>query len=161
MGVSGSGKTVTGSRLAAALDRPFIDADDLHPPANKQKMALGIPLTDEDRWGWLDAVGERLNDGEPVVVACSALKRVYRDRLRATAPHAVFVHLHGSRRLLAERMGHRVHEFMPVTLLDSQLATLQPLQPDERGVVVDVTPPIPEVVENILTALKKDTAVND
>ncbi len=161
MGVSGSGKTVTGSRLAAALDRPFIDADDLHPPANKQKMAQGIPLTDDDRWGWLDTVGARLNGGGPVVVACSALKRVYRDRLRATAPNAVFVHLHGSRQLLAERMGHRVHEFMPVTLLDSQLATLQPLQPDERGVVVDVTPPIPEVVENILTALKKDTAAHD
>ena len=161
MGVSGSGKTVTGSRLAAALGRPFIDADDLHPPANKQKMAQGIPLTDDDRWGWLDTVGERLNGGERVVVACSALKRAYRDRLRAAAPDAVFVHLHGSRGLLAERMGHRVHEFMPVTLLDSQLATLQPLQPDERGVVVDVTPPIAEVVENILTALKKDTAAND
>ncbi|MFC0681053.1 gluconokinase [Lysobacter korlensis] len=156
MGVSGSGKTVTGSRLAVALGRPFVDADDLHPPANKEKMARGIPLNDEDRWGWLDTVGERLAGGEPVVVACSALKRVYRDRLRAAAPDAVFVHLHGSRGLLAERMGHRVHEFMPVTLLDSQLATLEPLQEDERGVVVDVAPPLPEVVENAVTELKKD-----
>ncbi|MDQ4138650.1 MAG: gluconokinase [Actinomycetota bacterium] len=155
MGVSGSGKTVTGSRLAAALGRQFVDADDLHPFANKEKMARGIPLTDEDRWGWLDTVGERLGSGEPIVVACSALKRVYRDRLRAAAPDAVFVHLHGSRELLAERMGHRVHEYMPVTLLDSQLATLEPLQRDERGIVVDVTPELPQVVENIGTELKK------
>ena len=155
MGVSGSGKSAAGSQLAAALGRPFIDADDLHPAANKLKMAQGIPLTDEDRWGWLDTVGERLGVAEPVVVACSALRRVYRDRLRAAAPDALFVHLHGSRELLAQRMGHRVHEFMPVTLLDSQLATLEPLQPDERGVVVDVTPPLPQVVEHILTALKK------
>jgi gluconokinase len=154
MGVSGSGKTVTGTRLAAALGRPFVDADDLHPLANKEKMARGIPLTDEDRWGWLDTVGERLAGGGPIVVACSALKRAYRDRLRATAPDAVFVHLHGSRELLASRMGHRVHEFMPVTLLESQLATLEPLQPDERGVVVDVTPELPEVVQNIVTELK-------
>ncbi len=161
MGVSGSGKTVAGSRLAAALGRPFVDADDLHPAANKDKMARGIPLTDDDRWGWLDTVGERLGAGVPIVVACSALKRAYRDRLRAAAPDALFVHLHGSRELLAERMGHRVHEFMPVTLLDSQLATLEPLQPDERGVVVDVTPPLAEVVENALTALQKDVPAHD
>ena len=154
MGVSGSGKTVTGIRLAAALGRPFVDADDLHPFANKQKMAQGIPLTDDDRWGWLDTVGARLAGRDRIVVACSALKRVYRDRLRAAAPDAVFVHLHGSRQLLAERMGHRVHEFMPVTLLDSQLATLEPLQADERGVEVDVAPPLPDVVDNILTELK-------
>ena len=158
MGVSGSGKSAAGSTLAAALGRPFLDADDLHPPANKDKMAHGIPLTDEDRWGWLDTVGARMTAGQPIVIACSALKRVYRDRLRAAAPDALFVHLAGSRELLAERMGHRVHEFMPVTLLDSQLATLEPLQPDERGVVVDVAPPLPEVVEHILTELKKDTA---
>ena len=161
MGVSGSGKSAAGGLLAEALGRPFVDADDLHPPANKLKMAQGIPLTDDDRWGWLDTVGERLAAGERVVVACSALKRVYRDRLRDAAPDAVFVHLHGSPELLAERMGHRVHEFMPVTLLGSQLATLEPLQADERGVVVDVTPPLPEVVENILTALKKDTPAHD
>jgi carbohydrate kinase (thermoresistant glucokinase family) len=161
MGVSGSGKSVTGSRLAAALGRPFVDADDLHPLANKDKMAHGIPLTDEDRWGWLDTVGQRMNAGEPIVIACSALKRVYRDRLRAAARDALFVHLHGSRELLAERMGHRVHEFMPLTLLDSQLATLEPLQPDERGVVVDVAPPLPEVVERILAELLKGTPAHD
>ncbi len=161
MGVSGSGKTVAGTRLAAALGRPFVDADDLHPVANKQKMACGIPLTDDDRWGWLDTVGNRLAGGQPIVVACSALKRVYRDRLRGTAPDAVFVQLHGSRELLAERMGHRVHEYMPVTLLDSQLAMLEPLQEDERGVVVDVTPPLPEVVENIMAALKKDVRTHE
>jgi carbohydrate kinase (thermoresistant glucokinase family) len=157
MGVSGCGKSAAGGALAAALGRPFLDADDLHPLANKEKMARGIPLTDDDRWGWLDTVGQRLAADGPMVVACSALRRVYRDRLRAAAPDAVFVHLHGSRQLLAGRMGHRVHEFMPVTLLDSQLATLEPLQPDERGFVVDVTPPLPEVVEHILTGLKKDT----
>jgi gluconokinase len=160
MGVSGSGKSATGSALAAALGRPFVDADDLHPVANKEKMARGIPLTDDDRWGWLDTVAERLADDSPIVVACSALKRVYRDRLRAPAPHAVFVHLQGSRELLAERMGHRVHEFMPATLLDSQLATLEPLQPDERGVAVDISPPVPEVVDNILTELEKGNSSN-
>jgi gluconokinase len=154
MGVSGSGKSAVGGSLAAALGRPFVDADDLHPAANKQKMAQGIPLTDDDRWGWLDIVGERLGAGGPVVVACSALKRVYRDRLRAAAPDALFVHLHGSPELLAQRMGHRVHEFMPVTLLGSQLATLEPLQPGEWGVVVDITPQVPEVVANIVTELK-------
>ena len=156
MGVSGCGKSAAGSRLAAALGRPFVDADDLHPAANKEKMARGIPLTDDDRWGWLDTVGERMAGRERIVVACSALKRVYRDRLRTAAPDALFVHLNGTRQLLAERMGHRVHEFMPVTLLDSQLATLEPLQPDERGVEVDVAPPLPEVVDTILTELKKD-----
>jgi gluconokinase len=161
MGVSGSGKTVTGSMLAAALGRPFVDADDLHPVANKEKMARGIPLQDDDRWGWLDTVGERLAAGVPIVVACSALRRVYRDRLRAAAPAIVFVHLHGSRELLAERMGHRVHEFMPATLLDSQLATLEPLQDDERGVVVDVTPEIPVVVDSIVSALQKVEAPHE
>jgi carbohydrate kinase (thermoresistant glucokinase family) len=156
MGVSGCGKSAAGGALAAALGRPFLDADDLHPVANKEKMARGIPLTDEDRWGWLDTVGERLAAGGSIVVACSSLRRVYRDRLRASAPDALFVHLNGSRELLAERLGHRVHEFMPMTLLDSQLATLEPLQPDERGFVTDITPPLPEVVENILTELKKD-----
>jgi carbohydrate kinase (thermoresistant glucokinase family) len=161
MGVSGSGKSAVGGRLAAALGRSFVDADDLHPPANKQKMAQGIPLTDDDRWGWLDTVGERLGVGEPVVVACSALKRVYRDRLRGEAPDALFVHLHGTRELLAARMGHRVHEFMPVTLLDSQLATLEGLQPGERGVLVDIAPPVAEIVDTILTELTKDTAAHD
>jgi gluconokinase len=160
MGVSGSGKSVTGSRLAAELGRPFVDADDLHPAANKQKMAQGVPLTDDDRWGWLDTVGARLGEDTPVI-ACSALKRVYRDRLRAAAPDTLFVHLHGTRELLADRIGHRVHEYMPATLLDSQLATLQPLQTDERGVVVDVTPPVAEVVENIITELTKDPAAHD
>jgi gluconokinase len=155
MGVSGSGKSVTGSRLAAALGRPFVDADDLHPAANKDKMAHGIPLTDDDRWGWLDTVGTRLGVGDDVVIACSALKRVYRDRLRTAAPDALFVHLHGSPELLAERAGHRVHEFMPATLLGSQLATLEPLQPGEWGVVVDVAPPLPEVVDRILAELQE------
>jgi carbohydrate kinase (thermoresistant glucokinase family) len=158
MGVSGSGKTVTGSRLAAEIGRPFVDADDLHPHANKEKMAHGIPLTDDDRWGWLDTVGDRLNGDAPIVVACSALKRAYRDRLRARAPHAVFVLLHGTRELLAARIGGRHHEFMPVTLLDSQLGTLEPLQPDEAGIEVDVAPPLPDVVQNIINELRKAPA---
>src|SRR5688572_15692276 len=103
MGVSGSGKTTVGQRLAEALGVRFADADALHPPANLRKMAAGIPLTDDDRWPWLDAVGAELAGGG-VVVACSALRRAYRDRLRAAAPGARFVFLHGDRELLEQRM---------------------------------------------------------
>lgn len=151
MGASGSGKTTVGSALAAALGLRFVDADDLHPAANVEKMAAGIPLTDDDRWPWLDAVGAVLADG-PVVVACSALRRAYRDRLRAAAPGLRIVYLHGSRALLAERMGHRDH-FMPVELLDSQLATLEEPDPDERAVVLDVAHPVEQLVADAVRGL--------
>jgi carbohydrate kinase (thermoresistant glucokinase family) len=137
MGVSGSGKSTIGGLLAEALGLPFIDADDLHPATNKEKMAHGIPLTDEDRWPWLAAVGDAMAVAA-CVCACSALKRAYRDALRVKDPGVVFVELDGSRELLAERMEAREGHFMPTSLLDSQLATLEPLQADEAGFRVGI-----------------------
>jgi len=140
MGVSGSGKTTIGRLLARRLGVPFADADDLHPAANVAKMAAGHPLTDEDRWPWLALVGATLSkaEGTGLVIACSALKRVYRDAILRAEPRARFVDLEGSRALLESRVGHRVGHFMPVSLLDSQLATLEPLATDEPGVSVDL-----------------------
>ena len=161
MGVSGCGKSSVGLALAEALGARFIDGDDLHPLANKTKMAAGIPLDDDDRWPWLDLVGAELAE-EPLdsaseserfngtVVACSALKRKYRDRILAAAPGTVFVHLEGPRELLAERMSSRGEHFMPLALLDSQLATLEPLQPDEPGKSYSIELTVPQLVTSIL-----------
>lgn len=135
MGVSGAGKTVVGTALAASLGRPFVDGDDLHPAANKEKMRAGIPLTDEDREPWLRIVGRRLAAGDGVVLACSALKRGYRDLLREYAPGAFFVHLDPRREVLQEHLAARSHEYMPPSLLNSQLDALEPLRPEERGAV--------------------------
>lgn len=133
MGPSGSGKSVVGLMLAAELRVPFVDADDLHPADNVAKMSAGIPLTDEDRVPWLDVVGERLRAApDGVVVACSALARRYRDRIRRGAPQVWFVELRVSREELIERMRARAH-FMPPSLLDSQLQAWEALQPDEPG----------------------------
>jgi gluconokinase len=144
MGVAGSGKSTIGALIAARLGLPFVDGDALHPAANVTKMAAGIPLDDTDRAPWLDAVGERLAAGG-VVVACSALRRAYRDRLRAAAPDARFVLLHGSRELLAARLGARPDHFMPVALLESQLATLELPAPDEEVRVYDIALPPTEL----------------
>lgn len=144
MGVSGSGKTTIGERLATVLDLRFVDGDSLHPVSNVEKMTAGIPLTDDDRWPWLDAVGAVLAEGG-VVVACSALRRAYRDRLRTWAPELRLVYLHAPRELLAERMSQRDH-FMPVDLLDSQLATLEEPGPDEHAVAIDVSVTVDESV---------------
>lgn len=130
MGVSGCGKSTVGSLLARRLEVPFLDADALHPPANVAKMSAGVPLTDEDRMPWLDAVARELAAPGSVVVACSALRRSYRDTIRATAPDAVFVHLQGLRDLLAARIAARLDHFMPASLLDTQLETLEPLAAD-------------------------------
>ncbi|MCU1577978.1 MAG: gntK [Rhodoglobus sp.] len=156
MGVSGSGKSTIGTLLAEALGLGFIDADDLHPAANKDKMAHGIPLTDEDRWPWLGAVGDATALA-PCVCACSALKRAYRDALRAKDPGVVFVELDGSRELLAERMGAREGHFMPTSLLDSQLATLEPLQADEAGFRVGIDATGSEIVAAIVERLRGQT----
>lgn len=146
MGVSGSGKTTVGEALAARLGVRFADADALHPRANVDKMAAGIPLTDDDRWPWLDLVGAELAGGD-VVVACSALRRAYRDRLRRAAPGLRLVFLHGSPALLAERMGHRPGHFMPTSLLDSQLATLEPPAPDENALHFDVAESVDAIAD--------------
>ncbi|MGC9377090.1 gluconokinase [Streptomyces sp. MH13] len=156
MGVAGTGKTTIGPLLAARLGVPYAEGDDFHPPANIAKMTAGTPLTDEDRWPWLDAIGGWAHGraGLGGVVSSSALKRSYRDRLRAAAPGVVFVHLSGSRELIEDRMSHRQGHFMPTALLDSQFATLQPLEPDEAGVAVDVAGTPEEITERAANALK-------
>ena len=144
MGVSGSGKSTVGALLAARLGVPFVDGDALHPASNVAKMAAGIPLDDDDRAPWLYAVGARLAQGG-VVVACSALRRAYRDRLREAAPAARFVLLHGSPALLASRIAERVGHFMPAALLDSQLAILELPTPGEEVRVYDIALPPAEI----------------
>jgi len=163
MGVSGSGKSTVGAALAKQLGVAFRDADEFHPAANVAKMSAGTPLTDEDRWPWLDAIGAALAEagraGRGIVVGCSALKRVYRDRLRAAAHRPlVFVHLTGSHATLAQRMHTRKGHFMPASLLDSQLATLEPPSPDEGAITVSVEEPIPRVVDAVLPQLAGRTA---
>lgn len=138
MGVSGSGKSALGRALAARLGLPYADGDDLHSQENIRKMRRGEPLDDADRAPWLDAVGSWLA-GRDGVVSCSALKRAYRDRLRAHAPDAYFVQLNVDRETLRARLERRAGHFMPASLLDSQLATLEPLAVDEVGVQIDDT----------------------
>ncbi|WP_371672567.1 gluconokinase [Streptomyces sp. NBC_00289] len=155
MGVAGTGKTTIGPLLAARLGVPYAEGDDFHPPANIAKMSAGTPLDDADRWPWLDAIGSWAHDraGLGGVVSCSALKRSYRDRLRAVAPGITFLHLAGDRQLIEGRMAHRQGHFMPTALLDSQFATLQPLGADEAGVAVDVSGSPEEITERAATAL--------
>ncbi|CAM5589069.1 gluconokinase [Streptomyces pilosus] len=155
MGVAGTGKTTIGPLLAARYGVPYAEGDDFHPRANIDKMTAGTPLTDDDRWPWLDAIGAWAHGraGRGGVVSCSALKRSYRDRLRAAAPGVVFVHLTGDRALVEDRMSHRQGHFMPTALLDSQFATLQPLERDESGVAVDVTGSPEEITERAAAAL--------
>jgi len=153
MGVSGAGKSTVGVRLAQALGVEYEDGDDLHPAANVAKMAAGHPLDDADRAPWLDAVGRWLAEYGGVV-SCSALKRDYRDRLQAAAPGVFFVELDATREELARRMTTRSGHFMHVQMLDSQLATLEPLSPDEVGITVDATRDIDDLVRELLAALE-------
>ncbi|OIJ66317.1 gluconokinase [Streptomyces mangrovisoli] len=157
MGVAGTGKTTVGALLAARLGVPYAEGDGFHPPANIAKMTAGTPLDDADRWPWLDAIGSWAHGraGLGGVVSSSALKRSYRDRLRAAAPGIVFVHLTGDRHLIEDRMAHRHGHFMPTALLDSQFATLQPLQADEAGVAVDVGGSPEEITERAVRALAR------
>ncbi|MFF6993990.1 gluconokinase [Streptomyces sp. NPDC008313] len=155
MGVAGTGKTTIGPLLADRLGVPYAEGDDFHPEANVAKMSAGTPLTDDDRRPWLDAIGRWAHGRAELggVVSSSALKRSYRDRLRAAAPGVVFVHLTGDRKLIEDRMSHRQGHFMPTALLHSQFATLQPLQADEAGVAVDVSGSPEEITERAVTAL--------
>ncbi|MET8245311.1 gluconokinase [Streptomyces sp. NPDC005202] len=155
MGVAGTGKTTIGPMLAARLGFPYAEGDDFHPQSNIAKMSAGKPLDDEDRWPWLDAIGAWAHGREGLggVVSSSALKRSYRDRLRAAAPGVVFVHLTGDRQLIQDRMAHRQGHFMPTALLDSQFATLQPLEADERGVAVDVSGSPEDITARAMAAL--------
>lgn len=153
MGVSGVGKTTVGQELARHRGASFIDADDLHSPANVAKMSAGIPLVDADRWPWLDLVGAALLAEPGVVVACSALRRSYRDRLRATAPETLFVHLAAAPERVAAQAEAREGHFMPPALLRSQIATLEPLEPDERGITVIVDAGPDALVDRIAARL--------
>ena len=155
MGVAGCGKSTIGAALAAALGTVYLDGDDFHPAANVAKMARGEPLQDDDRWPWLDVLGAELAVRQGRVVAgCSALKRRYRERIERAAGEAVtFVHLAGSRAVIEARMAARQGHFMPVSLLDSQFAALEPPQADERAITVDIDQTTPAVVAEILAAL--------
>jgi gluconokinase len=152
MGVSGSGKSTVGAALAQRLRVPFGDADDFHPPANIEKMSAGHPLNDEDRFPWLEAIGDwlaaRCEDGG--VMSCSALKRKYRDQLRRHCPDVIFLHLAGTPEVIGRRQASRPGHFMPPSLLASQFETLEPLGTDERGVTIDVDQDIDAIVENFL-----------
>lgn len=164
MGVSGCGKSTVGALLGQRLGMPFFDGDDFHPEANKQKMAAGVPLTDTDREPWLARLGELLagkddGDGVPPIVACSALKRRYRDLLCSFAPDVVFVHLIGTAAIIGARMDARSHEFMPRALLDSQFAALEDLEADESHVLGDVTQPLDLLVESLELKLKPTDAI--
>ncbi|MEX0971036.1 MAG: gluconokinase [Paracoccaceae bacterium] len=153
MGVSGCGKSTFGQALARALGLAFCDGDDLHPAENIAKMAAGLPLSDADRAPWLAQVGLHLAGDGGRVIACSALKRAYRNTIRSHAPGAVFVHLHGAHDILAARMSVRPGHFMPAALLDSQLATLEPPAPDEHAIQVDIALPPQGQLAKVLAAL--------
>lgn len=153
MGVSGAGKTTVGEALAQKLGILFRDGDDLHPAANVAKMRAGHPLTDEDRWGWLELVANSLRRDAPVVIACSALRAAYRDHIRAGAGGGVsFVHLFGPPEVIAARLITRQHDYMPPHLLDSQLNTLEPPPPHE-ALHVPITLPVSAQVDMIASAL--------
>ncbi len=155
MGVAGCGKSTVAQALADRLGLPMIEGDALHPPANIAAMSAGRPLTDVDRWPWLDAVGGALAAAPGGAVAtCSALKRRYRDRLRAAAGDVTFVHLAGDRDLIAARMASREGHFMPLSLLDSQFAALEPPAADERAVAVDIAAPPDVALAAILDQLE-------
>jgi len=160
MGVSGSGKSQVGKGIATALGLRFVDGDDLHTPHNVAKMKRGVALTDQDRWPWLDRIGARLADAAEspagLVVACSALRRDYRDRIRADVPVLHFVFLDGSAELIRERMARRMGHYMPTGLLDSQLKTLERPGPDEPDVLrLSIEPPVEHIVSHAVAALKR------
>jgi gluconokinase len=158
MGVSGSGKTTIAAGIAHEEGWILLEGDAFHPPANIAKMQAGIPLTDEDRWPWLHAIAakqdELLAAGQSAVVACSALKRTYRDILIGDRPDTVLVYLRGSKQLIDARMKARKGHFMPPALLDSQFATLEEPNPDENPIIVDIGGPPEETTAAAVAQLK-------
>jgi gluconokinase len=158
MGVAGAGKSSLGRALAERLAVPFLEADDLHPAANVAKMRRGEPLTDNDRWPWLAAVAgwieTRASAGEAAVVACSALKRAYRNRLAEGHPSVRFVHVTGSEELVTERMSDRRDHYFPVSLIASQFEALEPPGRDERAIIADMEWPVSKQVAHLLAELR-------
>ena len=158
MGVSGCGKSTVGALLAAALGLPFIEGDALHPPRNVALMAAGTPLTDADRADWLLTIATRLGQahaaGQGLVVSCSALKRRYRDPLRAACPGLHFVHLHGSAGQLRRRLQTRTGHYMPASLLDSQLSALEPPGADENALVFNIALSVDQITASALAQLQ-------
>ncbi len=159
MGVSGSGKTTIARGVAEALGWDLLEGDAFHPPANVEKMSHGVPLTDDDRWPWLRAIAAEIDSqagqGRSVVVACSALKRIYRDLLLTGRPGGILVYLDGSPELIAARMAARKGHFMPPKLLESQFATLEPPAPDERPVTVSIAPSPDAIVADVVRRLRQ------
>lgn len=157
MGVSGSGKSTVGAALAQRLRVPFADADDFHPAANIEKMSAGHPLNDDDRRPWLESIGQWLAQHEDGgVMSCSALKRAYRDRLRAHCEDVEFLHLVGTPEVIGRRQASRPGHFMPASLLASQFDTLEPLADDERGISIDVDQDIDSIVHEYVSANGRD-----
>jgi len=157
MGVSGVGKTTVAKGLSTILGWTFAEGDAFHPGANVEKMASGQPLTDDDRWPWLRSIGDwmsgEITAGRSAVVTCSALRRVYRDLLREGRPEVLFCHLTADPDLVGQRMSHRTDHYMPASLLPSQLATVEPLEPDEPGAAVSTEGEAAEVIARARAAL--------
>jgi carbohydrate kinase (thermoresistant glucokinase family) len=157
MGVASCGKTTLGEALAARLNVPFVEGDKLHSAENVAKMSKGIPLTDEDRWPWLSRVGETLAGSTGAIVSCSALKRIYRDRITEIAGRPVaFLLLHGDKALLQKRIANRKGHFMPASLLESQLATLEVPGVGENAVIIDIALPVEVQLAKAVHFLMKD-----
>lgn len=163
MGVAGSGKSSVGEALGRRLGWRYEDGDSFHPEANVAKMHAGTPLTDEDRWPWLQAIAAEIERcrqaGEHIIIACSALKKAYRDVLVHGRDDIRMVFLNGSHDLVADRLSHRKGHFMPAALLDSQFATLEPPSPEERPVTVSIDAPIELIVDRVLQQLQADPAL--
>ena len=153
MGVAGCGKSTVGAALGEKLGIPYRDGDDLHSVEAVEKMRAGLPLTDDDRWPWLDRIADTLMKEAPLIIGCSALRHVYRDRIRTCADGPVtFVHLAGDRDLIASRMASRAGHYMPLSLLDSQFATLERPGPDE-AIEVTIDQPTASIVDEVLSKL--------